>query len=535
MTSDFALDWVAHRLGDVGKGPAGLALGLAEQLAALGPLACLVQAASLLGREIDTEVLAQLLEMDATRLADPLRQLVGFGVLSSTNRSGATLRRHEHYQFKDGNMRDFAYAQLSDPVRRRMHARIGQILAQRGSSANGSPTDLLVWHFEIAGDYANAFRWRRVAAERAIAATDIHSAIDHLQRALSYHTAVGPEEQIGVLRLLGPLQGQLHGSGSPQVASTYARCIALASGLQGKRDATTFDVLWGLQAFQLVNGAICAARETGRHLVDVAQAGNQEAQLLLADRMQGLASLLAGDIPAALDCFARVAILYDRDRHAHLRFCYASDQGAVALAHQSWAEAIAGDAGRSEATSIAALDLAARLDHAHTSAHVACVLAARSQTLGDRETSAPLAIAGRTLAARHKFPYWLAWADIILGWHQGGRLPAEGAARIDRAIEAYRTTGAGQALPYAFLLRAQLALVANDQFAAIKAAQAGRKLSQSQGLNLYAAELLRIEAEARMPHTAARRLIGEAVRIARAQGAGLFERRALALQSLSQS
>src|SRR5690606_25985000 len=152
-------------------------------------------------------------------------------------------------------------------------------------------------------------------------------------------------------------------------------------------------------------------------------------------------------------------------------------------------------------TGEAALAPSSRLPHPHTSAHVLRVLAALAQTPGDQATASALAYAGRTIAERHEFPYWVAWADIILGWsqRQAGDLGYEEAIQqIENAIRAYRRTGAAQALPYALLLLADVALAYDRPHRALSAVTEGWQLAERYGLMLYASELLRIRAVAEL-------------------------------------
>ena len=248
-----------------------------------------------------------------------------------------------------------------------------------------------------------------------------------------------------------------------------------------------------------------------------------------AHRMQGLAKLLAGRLDEAFAHYHVVITLYDEQRHAGLRFEHASDQGALAYAHLAWGNAIAGRAEASEGYANAALTLAGRLRHPHTSAHVVCVLAARAQTLGERHAASALAFAGKSLSERHGFSYWKAWADLIIGWAQSG--PRQnGISTIERAIKAYRRTGAAQAMPYAYLLLGEAALGSRAPRRALLAFDEGWSLANRQGLALYGSELLRMRAVAQQtlgngPMEVAA-TVKQAYALAQHQGAATFGQRA---------
>jgi hypothetical protein len=299
--------------------------------------------------------------------------------------------------------------------------------------------------------------------------------------------------------------------------------------------------LWGLQGCHSVRGELDDALEIGQQAIMVAEAsaanrseGGDE-QCLLAHRMQGLSRLQAGDIAQAINHYTEVHRRYDPARHEAMCFRYASDQGALALAHWAWAEAVAGNSATSEQLAEQALARADHLAHPHTSAHVLAVLAARAQTLQQREIASTLAVAARSLANTHCFTYWSAWAEIILGWHEAAYSPENSIIRIERAIQDYRRTGAGQALPYALLLKAGVALDAGLWDLVDRTTAEGLKLARAGGLGLYISELLRVRALAltqTAAHTSdtsglneARLALHDAMAISLRQGTRIFAMR----------
>jgi tetratricopeptide (TPR) repeat protein len=522
---DFALAWIGRQLafGDVSATPCQTHPEL-DRLDGLG-LQPLAMAAAVLGDAIDANILARMLEMDVRRLVPLLAVLVAEGVLRARGRLD-----QDGFEFADPQLLSVAYGRIAPGVLAVLHRRVADSLS---ADLLVPPLDHAVriaGHYEAAAAWTPAFSWWCTAAERAIVDTQIVVAVAHLQHALALgrqqRGVISPQAELGALSLLGPLLAQLKGSGAVEVADVYARSLEIAKAFEDVDRTATFDALWGLSACILVHGRIDTAREIGELLLRSAEVAGDPTQILLATRLKGLGNLLAGEIGPAIGNFSAVERLYDVHRHAPLRFRYASDQVAVALAHKAWAEAIAGQAQVSERTSTAALDHAQRLRHPHTSAHVVCVLAACAQTLRQRNRAAPLATAGLALARRHGFPYWEAWAQFILGWHVGGYDPNAGAARIEAAIAAYRRTGAGQALPYAQLLRAKIALAAGDYAIALQATDVALDLSATHCIGLFEAEILRTKAQALVGQRARQGLLEAAIAIARRQGACLFEARA---------
>jgi len=505
---------------------------LSARLDSLRNLKPLAQAAAVIGREFDPGILALVLQMEQARLDASLDELVISGILEPT--PGADTRRT--LRFTHVLLRDAAYASVLEARRRELHGRIADVLTHDARVAEQEP-EIIAGHFSAAGDPKGAFTWWYRAGVRAAELSSTRAAVHQLSQALAARRANpdagSPREEVDILRLLGIQLAALKGNGAPEAVSTLERCLSLSRKVLGPEG--DFDALWALHSCHLVRGEIGRALGMGDKLTACADRSGITERRLRAHRMQGLAKLLGGLIEEAFAHYRIVLDLYDEHRHAPLRLRHASDQGAVALAQLAWGEAIAGRLESSRRHADAALRLASRLQHPHTSAHVTCVLAARAQTLGEEQAASALAFAGRTLGERHEFPYWIAWADIILGWTGGGGRVTGGAAgtdieRIESAIAAYRRTGALQAVPYALLLVADKALACDRPQRALKAAMEGWQIAWQQGLMLYASELLRVRALAEKKlgsdpaHIA--NLVDRAVHLAASQGAETFSSRA---------
>jgi class 3 adenylate cyclase/tetratricopeptide (TPR) repeat protein len=547
--------------------PTSLNLTLAARLDALGDYKSLAQTASILGRDFDQVVLAGMLNTTTIDLRTGIDALVASGLVTSV-----TDRRHVSHRFSHALVRDAAYASLLKQRRRQLHAQAANTITKHFADLAQTTPETIAQHYTEAGVGLAAAHWWRMAAERALCLSQLSVAVSHLQRGLGLLDApVSPaasdatmpdsdhlerDEELAIRRLLGPCLTMLIGNGADAVIANYRRCLELTKG----RAPTPFDILWGLQGCHSVRGELADALVIGDQAIavaetsqtngnDVGSATSGDEQCLLAHRMQGLTCMQAGDIGKAMSHYKEVQRRYNPERHEMMRFRYASDQGALAQAHWAWAEAVAGNFAASEQLAEQALTRADQLEHPHTSAHVVAVLAARAQTLQQREVAAPLALAARSLAQAHGFTYWSAWAEIILGWHEAGHSPENSILRIERAIQDYRRTGAGQALPYAMLLKAEIALEAGLSDLAIRTTTEGLKLARDGGIGLYIGELLRVQAQAliqsmeglqRSPghgtnyetsvHRAAQLALAEAMTFSLQQGTRIFAMRAAVTQ-----
>ena len=520
MSTEFVLEWIERKMGfaHLPKSSMTPVFDLGQH-ADLEPL---VIAASIFFDEVDAGVLARLLEVDDRLVSNALDLLAQTGVLR--------MRSRGRYAFVDLGVRQASYEAIPEDTRSSLHRGVAETFGARSRSATLEDTIEAARQWQAGGAGADAVRCWRHASQLGIATQALPLAARCLEDALKVGRnpafKLSPHEEFLTLSALGPLQAQLSGSGSTEVANIYARCLEIAETYDHTETAAKFDALWGLTACILVHGRVGTALEMCERLLHTAHAAGDDRHILLSTRLKGLGQLLAGQVPAAIDTLATVLRLYDFDAHAALRLQYASDQAALALAHLSWAQVLVGDLDESDRNCAAALNRAQMLNHPHTSAHVTCILAARAQTLGRRYDAATLATGALALARHYRYPYWQAWAEIIIGWHEGGRDPVAGTTRIEGAIAAYQLTGAGQALAYAHLLRAGLLLDSGRLSQAIVAADQALACGAAHGVELFDADILRIKALAQGGHTDERRqLLQEALGIARRQGCKLFETR----------
>ena len=507
--------------------PSRLNAVLSARLDAVGDLRTLAQAASVIGRDFELSTLATMLRMDDAQLAAGLAGLIEGGVIEALPGPW----RSNTYRFSHALLKDAAYASILMTHRCNLHRTVAEILSQDAVRQADHTPETIAAHFTAAHDDKGAFIWWSKAGQRAVSLAAPHSAADHFKRALAARRrdpeASSLAAELEIVTAMAVQLMSIHGYASDEVFVTLQRCVDLVRRLPGS--PAEFDVMWMLHSSHLTRGDVAKAIWVGERLLATAERNGSPEQCMMANCIQGLAKLLCGRLDAAFAHYDVVLGIYDERRHAGLRFQYGSDHGALAHAHLAWAKAIALQLDGSARHAELALELASRLQHPHTSAQVMCVLAARAQTLGNRHNASALAYAAKSLSDRQEFPYWRAWASMILAWAKAD-CGAAGLAKIDRAIISYVRTGAHQMVPYAMLLYGEAALAQRSPKKALTALQAGWLAAEQNGLLLYAPELLRLQATAQMQlggssqHTAA--ILKKACALADDQVARLFYARA---------
>jgi adenylate cyclase len=134
-----------------------------------------VQTAAVLGHEFQVQVLSRMLRGDA-QLTERIRQAEAQMIWSALSE----LR----YIFRHTLMRDAAYEMQLRAHLQKLHALAGEAIERVYTSDLGPHYADLAYHYGKAGDDRQAFRYARLAGERAAAQFANHEAIDHLEAAL---------------------------------------------------------------------------------------------------------------------------------------------------------------------------------------------------------------------------------------------------------------------------------------------------------------------------------------------------------------
>ncbi len=192
------------RMGRIADLPDSLDAVVNAEIDALGTLARrLVRYASVLGRTFRLEVLTELMNEGPIELDDATaRQLGRF--LEYEGADGARFRQALH--------RDVAYEGLSYRRRRELHLRAGQITERLAGGSPEMVADVLSRHYSLAQEPALAWRYARIASERARARYANLEAATHLERAIEAARRlerITTDELVDVWRTLGDVREQL--------------------------------------------------------------------------------------------------------------------------------------------------------------------------------------------------------------------------------------------------------------------------------------------------------------------------------------
>jgi hypothetical protein len=175
-----------------------------------GSVTATLEAASVIGRRVDPDLLAQVCAQEPAAIHDALTELLARQVLEDN--AGQLLFVHE-------KLREHSYDGIAPDHRRELHLRVACALEE----SEARTAHLLAFHFHAAGRPERAFHYATLAGRQARTAGALHDARDQLTRALQLESeAIGVErpaptllERARLRRMLGEARagvGDLDGS-----------------------------------------------------------------------------------------------------------------------------------------------------------------------------------------------------------------------------------------------------------------------------------------------------------------------------------
>ena len=411
------------------------------RLDALGDAKSVAQLASVLGREIDREVLAALCGLPEPVLEERLARLTESEMLQQTAWHPAPA-----YTFRHAVLQRAAYESLLLADRRAYHAQTAALLKRLRPTLLQRQPELIAEHHEAGGEAAAAVPLLARAARTALAAFALTEAETLARRGLALVGALPAgalaEDELELLILLGQTLIARRGYASSAVQETFEHALRVAGEVVD--DTRILPLLRGLASFYQVRGPLAQAASVCDRLVAGAERSGDARALPDAWRRQAWNRQCAGDLTAADAGFARALAALDPENLAAHIAVAGHDPRALALANLCWLDLWR--RGPEAATHRARKAAAAGRASPHpVSACYALVFAALVlQEAGCWHEALELAEAANVLAASKGIPYWIAMSQIIIGRHKVARgdqaTARAGLAAIAEGLECYRQT-----------------------------------------------------------------------------------------------
>jgi class 3 adenylate cyclase len=287
------------------------------------------QIASVLGREVPYDLLSQLAaSYNRAGLDADLQRLVDHGLTDIISNGYS-------YAFRHVLIRDIAYDSQLRTVRKKLHAKIVELVDADASLEQAVPHILLAEHCLAADLLARGVTLLLRVAEDAIRRSALRAPRKMLERVLlvSEQLPVGTERdvmQLKAISLLGPLVSLLDG---PRMAAPlYSQGQSLYFGLDEAARAAFFPVLWGW--WFTASNLIEQTRRSEVLIRDVTPQADPESRLQALHC--GWATLFDGGAhDRCLSTISDGLALYDPDVGQHSRHLYGHDAKVCGLGERA--------------------------------------------------------------------------------------------------------------------------------------------------------------------------------------------------------
>ena len=465
-----------------------------------------------------------------------------------------------HFRFVHDLNHNVVYERIPIAKRSRLHATLGRRLEEAWGTRAAEEAATLATHFEIGRDWQRAVKYLRAAAGGAARQYGHREAADYLRRACAALDRLPPRQrehdELPVLMGLAVNLQVTRGFAAPEVEEVLGRALAIcrsagdeaagdepANGAAPRRQppdsGAAYAVLWGSWVYHKVRSDLHLAEDIARRLIRLARDANDAAMLIQAHQSVAMTHMCLGNPAITVEQMNYAAAVYDARHHSANTLLYGQDPGVATLAFGAVALCIVGRPDEALAASAKAVALSHSVCQPSSQAVALHFAGMLHQLRGAPAEAEQVARAVIELAAEEGFSFWHAGSTVIHGWARAaqGKDPTTAIADIRRGLDDWAATGSRTYRSYYLGLLGDAMLCANEDPAeALAVLDQALATSSELAEGLYAAELHRLRgrclarlAERDAGRTAeSRAALSEALKVAQAQGAQCFERRAAA-------
>jgi class 3 adenylate cyclase len=290
----------------------------------------LIQAASVLGREFSTDVLAQLFSNRQSDTANDIEMLAerGWFVKQGAD-TGDPLR------FRHALIRDAVNQTLMRDDRRALHSQVADILYNEYQKRPDSTPETLAHHLYQATRFEESIEIRLAASGDTLARGAYVEAEGHCDAALKIIDSVGDaarrrELHFKVLAQLGVALTGRHGYSAPQVEQTY-RLARTVCGEKAEAEAL-YPIMRGLTALNLVRGNLPAGNDLSLQSMAIAEQSNRAAFQIDAMSVHCYATLYYASLRECRRAIDQCLDAYHKHGGEALKYPVPNDAKTAALA-----------------------------------------------------------------------------------------------------------------------------------------------------------------------------------------------------------
>ncbi len=429
-----------------------------SRLERLGKARWLAQVAAVSGRQCPISLIARVTGRSLEELTPDLEALLDSGLILERG-----VGEEAVLEFKHALVQEAAYQTLPRDVRESYHLKIAEALLADAEADDGSmgQAQEIAAHFDSAGRPDLSYPQWMAAGDRAVRRSANEEALRHLRAAVG--AARERRDLADRERAKAELSARLamsapsiavHGWSSPTVERQYQEAERLSERVGDRQQS--FDILRGKLNVYLLRGDLAPGRKTAEAIDRMAAEEGSTTWRIEALRSLAVCDFLGAEFEPAKARLLEMRQLYSGREHHDIAFRYGSNPFVVGESWRAWALSLTGDQAGAEAVIETAIEEGLATDHAFSLCYALCFRASIQQCSGQVAAAEETARRIVDLAHRQGFPYWVAWAQIVLGWtlaKQGD--PAFGSERTRDGLRGLAALGARQILTYGLTLLAE--------------------------------------------------------------------------------
>jgi predicted ATPase len=510
--------------------PSTLGEALTVRLGPASDATLIVQAAAVIGCEFSQELLAAVVGWPQDQLQPALDQLVASDLVL---RSGAA--RNGIWVFKHALLRDAVYDGVTEPLRRKLHGSIAQILEARWPEVAASTPGVLAQHYAAAGLPEPAVAYWLHAGKRASEGCAETEAIAMFSKGLDLLDGLPAASESATQRaeLLAALAQTLtatKGLAAPEVAQACGMALTLCQNAE--EDSRLFPAVRSLWEYYNSRADFEAACELAGRCQKLAAHAQEPNLVTEADFCLGVSSLFAGQLAVGRERLNRSVVRFEaRGRRAGANDM--RDLRIIAFVHLAQALWLCGCPDQALRASQEAVETARAAGHPFALSYALLGASWVSQFRREVDATRALATDAMACATEEGFPAFLAMARVLRDWTSIGSETAGRAATtaIRTALQDYRATGMEIARPYLLGLLAEVHGALLETEPALELLDEAANVAHATGERWYEPEIRRQEGELLLRQSITNRRAAsarfcQAIAVAQQQGGKSLELRA---------
>jgi len=392
-----------------------------------------------------------------------------------------------------------------------------------------SAPELMAHHAEFAGEIEQAIDWWQKAGEAAFARPAYEESIGHLSSAIRLVQQMGDATSWANRELA--LQVQLaqaliakRGYGVRSTAEAFERALALTDVVN--ENNLRFPVLYGAWVGHYIRGELEQALRRALRVRELAEAQQESAPRLVANRIVGASHWALGNLDEALRYLEIAQRHHEPNQNSALANRFGQAPGTAAHCYMGLVLWCLGYPDRAAEQADRAVSTAYETAHVNTICYTDAHIAIYALCCNDVDRALRHCESLAKLAGEHGMALWRSLGDVLFGGEDASQGNESGVHQYQRGFDSFTGSGSRLFIPFLAIRFASGLLTLDRIEEALGTIGGARQMMQSTSERWAEAELHRVEGDVylrKSDETQARACYERAIETARDQNARSWE------------